>query len=158
MKIAYFVNQYPKVSHTFIRREILALERRGFEVLRVALRGWDTPVPDDEDRRERDRTQYVLRNGPMSLVLPMLRCLLSSPARFFAALACAMKMSRVSRERSLVYAATAATNPLTGDISKYEGASAQTESRTERKTVITRALLGSDAGLYGAARAAVLAG
>jgi glucokinase len=62
------------------------------------------------------------------------------------------------RERSLVYAATAATNPLTGDGSKHEGASAQTESRTERKTVITRALLGSDAGLYGAARAAVLAG
>ena len=103
LKIAYFVNQYPKVSHTFIRREILALERRGFEVLRVALRGWDTTVPDDEDRMERDRTQYVLRNGAMSLVPPMLRCLLASPARFFTALGSAMKMSRVSRERSLVY-------------------------------------------------------
>ena len=29
MRIAYLVNQYPKVSHIFIRREILALERRG---------------------------------------------------------------------------------------------------------------------------------
>ena len=28
MRIAYFTNQYPKVSHTFIRREIRALERR----------------------------------------------------------------------------------------------------------------------------------
>jgi glucokinase len=62
------------------------------------------------------------------------------------------------RERSLVYAATAAVNPLMNDVSKHEGASAQTESRTERKTVITRALLGSDAGLYGAAHAAVIAG
>jgi glucokinase len=62
------------------------------------------------------------------------------------------------RERSLVYAATAAVNPLMGDASKHEGASAQTESRTERKTIITRALLGSDAGLYGAAHAAVTAG
>jgi glucokinase len=62
------------------------------------------------------------------------------------------------RERSLVYAATAAVNPLMGDASKHEGASAQTESRTERKTIITRALLGSDAGLYGAAHAAVLTG
>jgi colanic acid/amylovoran biosynthesis glycosyltransferase len=103
LKIAYFVNQYPKVSHTFIRREILALERRGFEVQRVALRGWDTPVPDEEDRTERDRTHYVLRNGAASLVLPAVRCLLKSPVRFFAAVALAMKMSRASRERPMVY-------------------------------------------------------
>lgn len=59
------------------------------------------------------------------------------------------------RERSLVYAATAPVDPLTSDPLSKEGASAQTESRTERKTIITRALLGSDAGLYGAARVAV---
>src|SRR5437660_171108 len=63
------------------------------------------------------------------------------------------------RERSLVYAATAPANPLMSEASeKHEGASAQTESRTERKTIITRALLGSDAGLFGAARVAVTAG
>jgi glucokinase len=52
------------------------------------------------------------------------------------------------RERSLVYAATAPDDPL----GKEEGASAQVVARTRRKTIITRALLGSDAGLYGAAR------
>jgi glucokinase len=52
------------------------------------------------------------------------------------------------RERSLVYAATAPEDPL----GKEEGASAQVTARTRRKTIITRALLGSDAGLYGAAR------
>jgi glucokinase len=63
------------------------------------------------------------------------------------------------RERSLVYAATAPADPLSGSsFGKQEGASAQTESRTERKTIITRALLGSDAGLYGAARVAILEG
>ena len=63
------------------------------------------------------------------------------------------------RERSLVYAATAPANPLMSDSSgKQEGAAAQTESRSERKTIITRALLGSDAGLYGAARVAALPG
>jgi colanic acid/amylovoran biosynthesis glycosyltransferase len=103
LKIAYFINQYPKVSHTFIRREILALERRGFKVQRIALRGWDTPVPDEEDRIERDRTQYVLRNGAAALLIPTLRCLLMSPLRFFAGLALATKMSRMSRERPLVY-------------------------------------------------------
>ena len=37
--VAYLINQYPKVSHSFIRREILALERQGVAVLRVAARG-----------------------------------------------------------------------------------------------------------------------
>jgi glycosyltransferase involved in cell wall biosynthesis len=103
LKIAYFVNQYPKVSHTFIRREILALERRGFQVERIALRGWDTPVPDEEDRTERDRTRYILRNGAAALVLPTLWCLLKSPVRFLAAVALTMRMSRASRERPLIY-------------------------------------------------------
>ena len=52
------------------------------------------------------------------------------------------------RERSLVYAATAPDDPL----AKKEGASTQIAAYTRRKTIITRALLGSDAGLYGAAR------
>jgi glucokinase len=55
-------------------------------------------------------------------------------------------------ERSLVYAATAPDHPLGGS------AGANNIALRERKTVITRALLGSDAGLYGAARAAELAG
>jgi glucokinase len=45
------------------------------------------------------------------------------------------------RQRSIVYALTAPADSA--------------ESRSERKTIITRALLGSDAGLYGAARVAV---
>src|ERR1017187_3773200 len=52
------------------------------------------------------------------------------------------------RERSLVYAATAPEDSL----GKKEGASPQIAAYTRKKTIITRALLGSDAGLYGAAR------
>jgi glucokinase len=71
----------------------------------------------------------------------------------------APKMFEELRARSLVYAATAPDNPLGSSPSgTEEGASSQTESRSERKTVITLALLGSDAGLYGAARVAVPAG
>ena len=47
-RVAYLVNQYPKVSHTFIRREILALERQGTAVARYALRGWDAEVADSD--------------------------------------------------------------------------------------------------------------
>lgn len=102
MRIAYFVNQYPKVSHSFIRREILALERQGFEVQRIALRGWDGPLPDAEDRQERERTRYVLRRGQLGLALAVLRTLLLSPRRFAAAIVLAINMARDS-SRSLPY-------------------------------------------------------
>ena len=102
MKIAYFINQYPKVSHSFIRREILALERQGFEVQRIALRGWDDFLPDEADQREREKTRYVLRGGPWGLWLPSIRALLRSPVRFFQALRVASNMARES-DRPLPY-------------------------------------------------------
>jgi glycosyltransferase involved in cell wall biosynthesis len=94
MRIAYLVNQYPMVSLVFIRREILALERGGVEVMRIALRGWDGEVVDEEDRRERERTRYVLREGAPALALAVIRMLFTRPGRFIRALALAWEMGR----------------------------------------------------------------
>jgi colanic acid/amylovoran biosynthesis glycosyltransferase len=102
LKIAYFVNEYPKVSHSFIRREILALERRGFEVLRVSLRGWDNVLPDAADRDESNRTRHVLRRGLIGLIAPTMTAMIRSPGRFVAAMRLAARMSRDS-ERPLIY-------------------------------------------------------
>lgn len=101
-KIAYFINQYPKVSHSFIRREIAAVEEQGFAVQRIALRGWDAEIVDDDDRADRERTQYVLRRGMGGLLAPLARRLLAHPGRFFTALALACKMA-ARGERSLPY-------------------------------------------------------
>jgi len=60
----------------------------------------------------------------------------------------AARMFSELRERSLVYAASAPEDPG----AEKKGASAQIASYTRRHTIITRAILGSDAGLYGAAR------
>lgn len=60
----------------------------------------------------------------------------------------APRMFAELRERSLVYAASAPDDPP----GKKEGASAQIANYSRKKTIITQALLGSDAGLYGAAR------
>ncbi len=57
------------------------------------------------------------------------------------------------RQRSMVYAATAPSDPLNDPT----GASAKVDPGAGRKTIITRALLGSDAGLYGAARLPMVA-
>ena len=59
------------------------------------------------------------------------------------------------RRRCYVYVATAPHDP-TATASK-DGASARLEAGPGRKTIITRALLGSDAGLYGAARLPMIA-
>ncbi len=91
-RIAYFVNQYPKVSHSFIRREILALERQGFEIQRIALRGWDADLVDAEDVREREQTRYVLHAGMVGLLLAVLGTVVTRPVRFLTALKLALKM------------------------------------------------------------------
>jgi colanic acid/amylovoran biosynthesis glycosyltransferase len=100
MRIAYLINQYPKVSHSFIRREILALERRGFDVLRIALRGWDGELVDPQDLHERTQTRYVLKDGLTVLLAATLRMLLTAPLRFLAATALAFRMGRAG-ERSM---------------------------------------------------------
>jgi glucokinase len=60
----------------------------------------------------------------------------------------APSMFKELRERSIVYAATAPDDAF----SKKEDTPVQITTRTRRKTIITRALLGSDAGLFGGAR------
>ena len=92
MRIAYLINQYPKVSHSFIRREILALERQGLEVQRIALRGWDAEVHDSEDASERDKTRYVLRRGIKGLLAPAWQVLRAHPGRFCQALWLALRL------------------------------------------------------------------
>lgn len=103
MKIAYFVNHYPKVSHTFIRREILALERQGVAIERIALHGWQDQLPDAEDQREQSQTRYILRQGVLPLLGDLLKVLLASPAALFRAVAAATRIYRDSAGRSLLY-------------------------------------------------------
>jgi colanic acid/amylovoran biosynthesis glycosyltransferase len=94
MRIAYLINQYPKVSHSFVRREILALEQQGAHILRIALRGWDAPLVDEEDVLERKRTRYVLGDGALPLMLAAMRILVTRPIRFMRTLLLATRMSR----------------------------------------------------------------
>ncbi len=96
MRIAYLINQYPKVSHSFIRREIAALEALGAKVTRIAIRGWDDTSPEREDGKEKSRTRYVLRSGLPAVFLGALVMLFHAPARWLAGLMLATRMSRRS--------------------------------------------------------------
>jgi colanic acid/amylovoran biosynthesis glycosyltransferase len=94
LKIAYLINQYPKISHAFIRREILALERQGIDIQRIALRGWNTEILDSEDKIERERTQYVLKGGIAALLGGMVRVVAGAPMKFFSGLSLALQNAR----------------------------------------------------------------
>ncbi len=85
MKIAYLVNQYPKVSHTFIRREIQALERVGLTVSRFSVRLPNEVIADQEDILEKSRTHVLIDDGLLRLILSTVACVVSRPARFLRA-------------------------------------------------------------------------
>jgi colanic acid/amylovoran biosynthesis glycosyltransferase len=105
MRIAYLINQYPKISHTFIRREICALERQGFDVMRIAIRGWDAEVLDEDDASEQKKTRYVLGEGSAKLLIAVLKMALFRPFRFYRALDLALRMSRNSDRPALLHLA-----------------------------------------------------
>ena len=73
MRIAYFTSWYPYVSHTFIRREIFALEALGMTVTRYALSKHQEPF-DPADQIEQQKTRYLLKAG----VLEILRCFIAA--------------------------------------------------------------------------------
>lgn len=68
MTIGYLVNCYPRPSHSFIRREIRALERAGHRVHRFAIRGDFAALVDPADRSEHERTERILEAGPTRLL------------------------------------------------------------------------------------------
>ena len=100
LSVAYLINQYPKVSHSFIRREIVALERQGVEVLRFAVRGWDAEIVDEQDIEERAKTRYLLADGLMPLLGSALLYCFKSPMRMLAAMRMVIRLGRRA-ERAL---------------------------------------------------------
>jgi len=96
MQISYLVNQYPKVSHSFIRREILALEKQGFQVQRIAQRGWKESLVDLEDKQEREKTQYIVQQGAIALLLSFLKVIFKYPFGVFEAFKRVWQVSKYS--------------------------------------------------------------
>ncbi len=101
MKLAYLVNQYPKISHSFIRRELLAVEAlAGEPVLRVSIREVHEPLVDDDDIREKSLTR-VLLDGDKSELAKGAGASLLRPAAFRKALAQTFSLG-IGSDRGLV--------------------------------------------------------
>lgn len=104
MKLAYLVSQYPATSHTFIRREVEALRAKGvrletFSIRRPSEAERSAPV----DRREFDRTWYVLPPSPARVVRAHVSQITRRPLAYVKTLRKAMK-HRVPGARAAVWA------------------------------------------------------
>ena len=91
MRLAYLINQYPGISHTFIRREIEALERRGASVARFAIRSSVHGLIAEEDRREAERTRRIVGAPPSALAGAVMNTALTRPLASLAALWAALR-------------------------------------------------------------------
>lgn len=111
MKIAYVLNTYPQPSHSFIRREVQALERQGFDITRLAMRRSDAPLVDARDQAEGDKTDYVLDRGAIGLLVDAALQAIKAPIRTAKGLAAVWRLGRASQSgvlRHLIYLAEAA--------------------------------------------------
>lgn len=101
-KIVYLVNVYPAPSHSFIRREILALEALGWQVARYSVRRTESPLHHAGDQSEASKTEVLLEAGPFQLALALLLTAITSPIRFLKAKLLAWKLGRRS-DRGVLY-------------------------------------------------------
>lgn len=102
--IVYLVNQYPSISHTFIRREIQALEQQGLEIIRTALRS-GAGLIDSLDLSEERRTDRLL-DDRLALVLASLWAAVTRPVGLARAATDMLRLSRRSDRsvlRHLIY-------------------------------------------------------
>ncbi|NJO40712.1 MAG: glycosyltransferase family 4 protein [Cyanobacteria bacterium CRU_2_1] len=110
LKVAYLINQYPKVSHSFIRREILALEACGIPVSRFSIRSCAAELVDEADKQELEKTRFVLGSGIKGLLSGLLRVAVTRPIRFLQSLRLTFKIGWQSEQgvaRHLAYFAEA---------------------------------------------------
>ena len=106
MTIAYILNTYPQPSHSFIRREIRALETSGLIIKRIAMRRPTMPLVDPQDISEEGQTDYVLERGSAQLIRGALGRVLRHPGAALKALKLAWQMggrSPQGRLRHLIY-------------------------------------------------------
>lgn len=103
MRIAYLVNQYPKTSHSFIRREIEVVESTGIDVLRISIRRTREPLVDPRDVAEGERTETVLGRSVASNLLAVGLAGAAHPLGFVRAIRSAWRLGWRSRRGRLVH-------------------------------------------------------
>jgi len=105
MNIAYLVNIYPKVSHSFVRREVIAVETCGLKVARFSIRSCESELVDEADKLEQELTKVILGVGVQGLAWGLLRVAATRPIRFIEAVRLMFKVGWHSERGILLHLA-----------------------------------------------------
>jgi colanic acid/amylovoran biosynthesis glycosyltransferase len=106
MRIAYLTGEYPRVTDTFIQREVAALRQQG-EADGTTVHTFSVRSPkhsaalNAEQQAERDLTQYLLPPQPLALLLAHSKLLLGSPKQYLSALALAWQTRQLGLKGTL---------------------------------------------------------
>ncbi len=103
--IAYLTGEYPKVSHTFIQREVAALRGLGADILTCTIRRADPKdVVGSDQKAEEAATFCVLEQAraPLRLIRAHLAAIRRAPGRWFSALRLAVR-TRSPGAKALLY-------------------------------------------------------
>lgn len=96
MYLAYFTNQYPTVSHSFIRREIITLEEMGNTVERFALRSVGAELVDPLNHSEFNKTSHASSEPKITIILAIFNAALKQPLKFLKTLLLAGKFPQAA--------------------------------------------------------------
>ncbi|MBC2668134.1 glycosyltransferase family 4 protein [Novosphingobium piscinae] len=102
-RIAYLVSEYPAPSHTFIRREIAALRRRGCDIGIYSVRPAARAPQSEQERADHAETQAVLGRSPVAYLAACLAWMLTRPWRTVATLRLALR-HRPPGAKALIWA------------------------------------------------------
>ena len=102
--VAYLINIYPAPSHSFIRREIAALESDGWRVHRFAHRRSGITEPDPADQAERLRTEVLRDSSWFGALGSVAKTFARSPFAAGAAAALTFRMAWQGDRRFVAHA------------------------------------------------------
>lgn len=94
MRIAYLTGEYPRVTDTFIQREVAALRQHG-KADGTTVHTFSVRKPkasealSETQRQESDCTSYLLPVNPLELLVAHVALLITQPASYFQAIALA---------------------------------------------------------------------
>ncbi|MEO1444929.1 MAG: glycosyltransferase family 4 protein, partial [Cyanobacteria bacterium J06635_11] len=106
MRIAYLTGEYPRVTDTFIQREVAALRQLGeADGTTVSTFSVRSPAATQKlslaQQEERGRTQYLLPAQPLTLLAAHAKRFAHQPKRYFQALSLAWKTRQLGLRGSL---------------------------------------------------------